>query len=99
MTLLEWSWQKALQSASVSVFQDPGPEYCSALFGDLKVALVTGLRADSKLSRGQWRAREAEIALGMPVLRTEADPFVYVCKTLGEKKQFEQQAVTMGKPS
>ncbi|OJD12395.1 hypothetical protein AJ78_07003 [Emergomyces pasteurianus Ep9510] len=73
-------------------FKIPDPNI-AAVIGDLNVAQVTGLRADSALSRDEWRARAAERPRGMAALQAEADSFIEVCETLGAKRQFERQAM------
>jgi pimeloyl-ACP methyl ester carboxylesterase len=65
----------------------------NAVLGDLKVAQVTGLRADSKLSRDEWRARAIDIARGAAAAQVEVDSYVGVCHTLAEKKQFQKRAM------
>ncbi|KAJ5167015.1 alpha/beta hydrolase fold protein [Penicillium canariense] len=74
-------------------FRLPDPNI-NAVLGDLKVAQVTGLRADSKLSRDEWRVRAIDIAHGAGAAQVEADSYVQVCRTLAEKKQFQNR--TMG---
>ncbi|KAK2779488.1 hypothetical protein FQN52_002421 [Onygenales sp. PD_12] len=73
-------------------FKIPDPNML-AVIGDLKVAQVTGLREDSKLSRDEWRARAAEVARGMEALRAEGESFVEVCETLAEKRQFHRRVM------
>lgn len=65
----------------------------SAVLGDLKVAQVTGLRADSKLSRDEWRNRAIDIARGAAAAQVEVDSYVDVCRTLADKKQFQNRAM------
>lgn len=65
----------------------------NAVLGNLKVAQVTGLRADSKLSRDEWRDRAIDIARGAAAAQVEVDSFVGVCHTLAEKKQFQNRAM------
>ncbi|KAJ5578284.1 alpha/beta hydrolase fold protein [Penicillium hispanicum] len=73
-------------------FRLPDPNI-DAVLGNLKVAQVTGLRADSKLSRDEWRERAIDIARGAVAAQAEADSLVEVCRSLGEKKQFQQRAM------
>ncbi|PGH12814.1 hypothetical protein AJ79_04038 [Helicocarpus griseus UAMH5409] len=87
MVLAEASTERQSQ-----FFKIPDPNIV-AVIGDANVAQVTGLRADSKLSRDEWRARAAERPRGMAASQAEADSFVEVCETLGEKKQFDRQAM------
>ncbi|KAF3398069.1 hypothetical protein F1880_006389 [Penicillium rolfsii] len=65
----------------------------NAVLGDLKVAQVTGLRADSKLSRDEWRTRAIDIARGAAAAQVEVDSYVDVCRTLANKKQFQSRAM------
>ncbi|EEQ87567.1 hypothetical protein RJZ56_001393 [Blastomyces dermatitidis] len=73
-------------------FQIPDPNV-AAVLGGLNFAQVTGLRADSMLSRDEWRARAIERPRGMASSQAEADSFVEVCETLAVKGQFERQAM------
>lgn len=68
-------------------------ENINAVLGNLKVAHVTGLRADAKLSRDQWRERAIDIGRGAVAAQAEADSYVEVCRTLAEKKQFENRVL------
>lgn len=65
----------------------------NALLGDLKVAQATGLRADSKLSRDEWRNRAIDIARGAAAAQVEVDSYMDVCRTLAFKKQFQNRAM------
>ncbi|KAJ5359610.1 alpha/beta hydrolase fold protein [Penicillium cataractarum] len=65
----------------------------NAVLGDLKVAQVTGLRMDSKLSRDEWRDRAIDIARGAAAAQIEVDSYVGVCHTLAEKKQFQNRVM------
>ncbi|KAJ5091542.1 hypothetical protein NUU61_006412 [Penicillium alfredii] len=73
-------------------FRVPDPNI-NALLGDLKFAQVTGLRADSKLSREEWRLRAMDIARGAVAAQAEADSFVEVCRALGEKLQYQRRVM------
>ncbi|KAJ5987312.1 alpha/beta hydrolase fold protein [Penicillium sp. IBT 35674x] len=73
-------------------FRIPDPSI-SAVQGDLKFAQVTGLRADSVLSRDEWRTRAIDIARGAEAAQAEANSLVAVCHTLAEKKQLDNQAM------
>lgn len=73
-------------------FQIPDPNI-NAVLGELKVAQVTGLRDESKLSRDEWRARAIDYSRGVVAAQAEADSFVEVCQTLGAKKQFQTRAM------
>ncbi|KAJ5628022.1 alpha/beta hydrolase fold protein [Penicillium lividum] len=73
-------------------FRIPDPSV-SAVQGDLKFAQVTGLRADTVLSRDEWRERAIDIARGAEAAQAEANSLVAVCHTLAEKKQLEKQAM------
>lgn len=73
-------------------FQLPDPNI-NAVLGDLKVAQITGLRADSKLSRDGWRNRAIDIARGAAAAQVEVDSYVGVCHTLADKKQFHNRAM------
>lgn len=73
-------------------FRIPDPNII-AVMGDLNFAQVTGLRADSKLSREEWRARAAERPRCMAASMAEAAAFVEVCETLGEKRQCEKRVM------
>ncbi|KAJ6075838.1 hypothetical protein N7499_007819 [Penicillium canescens] len=77
---------------NLDFFQVPDPNI-AAVLGDLKVSQITGLRADSVLTRDQWRQRAMEMARGAVAGEAEANSAVEVCQTLGEKKQFERQAL------
>ncbi|CAG8006295.1 unnamed protein product [Penicillium salamii] len=78
----------------IEYVQIPDPNLIAVL-GNLKVALVTGLRADAKISQDQWRQRAKEIAQGSETAMAEAngDAVGEICRTLAEKKQFERQAM------
>ncbi|KAJ5097164.1 hypothetical protein N7456_007885 [Penicillium angulare] len=65
----------------------------SAVQGDLKFAQVTGLRAETVLSRDEWRVRAIDIARGAEVAQVEANALVVVCNTLARKRQLESQAM------
>ncbi|KAJ5082466.1 alpha/beta hydrolase fold protein [Penicillium argentinense] len=73
-------------------FRLPDPDI-NAVLGDLKVAQVTGLRVDAKLSRDRWRERAIDISRGAVAAQAEADLLGSVCRTLAEKKQFQTQAM------
>ena len=73
-------------------FQIPDPNI-SAVLGNLRFAQVTGLRADSKLSRDEWRARAKDIAQGADAAQAEAAALVEVCETLGAKEQYQTRAL------
>ncbi|KAJ5664237.1 alpha/beta hydrolase fold protein [Penicillium longicatenatum] len=73
-------------------FRIPDPSI-SAVQGDLKFAQVTGLRADTVLSREEWRDRAIDIARGAEAAQAEANSLVAVCHTLAEKKQLHNQAM------
>lgn len=75
-----------------SFFQIPDPNI-NALLGDLNFAQVTGLRAESKLSRDEWRARAIDISKGAAAAQAEAAAFVEVCETLGAKEQYKNRAM------
>ncbi|KKK13540.1 hypothetical protein ARAM_001713 [Aspergillus rambellii] len=64
-----------------------------AVMGDLKYADVTGLRANSKLSREQWRTRAIEISNSMAATRAEAATYIDVCETLKAKEQYRNKAL------
>lgn len=66
----------------------------NAVMGSLNFAQVTGLREDAKLSRGEWRARAADIARGRTTWEAEAAAYVEVCKALGEKEQYQKRAMS-----
>ena len=75
-------------------FRIPDPNI-NAVLGDLKVAQVTGLRADARLTRDEWRARAIDISRGAITAQAEAndDTFRLVCRTLGEKHQFQNRVM------
>ena len=73
-------------------FQVPDPNI-NAVLGDLKFSEVTGLRAESKLSRDEWRARAIDIAKGSATAQAEAAAFGEVCKTLSMKEQYKKKAL------
>ncbi|KAJ5682472.1 hypothetical protein N7462_005637 [Penicillium macrosclerotiorum] len=73
-------------------FQLPDPNI-TAVLGALKVAQVTGLRADAQLTRDEWRDRAIDIARGAAAAQAEAESYVDVCRTLAEKHQFQRQAL------
>jgi pimeloyl-ACP methyl ester carboxylesterase len=75
-------------------FQVPDPNI-AAVLGNLKMSLVTGLRADAKLSRDQWRQRAIDMARGDETAQAEAngDAIFEVCRALREKKQLDRQAM------
>jgi len=73
-------------------FNIPDPNIMAVL-GDLKFAQVTGLRADSKISRDEWRARAIEMPRGMAASQEEGRAFIKICQTLAEKKQLEHLAM------
>jgi pimeloyl-ACP methyl ester carboxylesterase len=77
---------------NLDFFQVPDPNI-AAVLGDLKLSQITGLRADSVLTRDQWRQRAMDMARGAVAGEAEANSAVEVCQTLGEKKQFERQAL------
>jgi pimeloyl-ACP methyl ester carboxylesterase len=79
---------------NLEYFQVPDPNI-AAVLGNLKVALVTGLRADAKLSRDQWRQRAIDMARGDETAQAEADgdAVMEVCRALAEKKQLDRQAM------
>ena len=75
-------------------FRVPDPNI-AAVLGNLKMALVIGLRVDAKLSRDEWRQRAIDIARGDETAQAEAneDAVKEVCRSLGEKKQIDRQAM------
>lgn len=75
-------------------FQVPDPNI-AAVLGNLKMALVTGLRADSKLSRDEWRQRAIDMARGDETAQAETneDAVKEMCRSLEEKKQIDRQAM------
>lgn len=73
-------------------FRLPDPNV-NAVLGNLKVAQVTGLRADSRLSRDEWRDRAIDIARGAAAAQVEVDSYVDVCHTLAKKKQFQNRSM------
>lgn len=75
-------------------FRIPDPNI-NAVLGDLRVAQVTGLREDARLSRDEWRARAIDISRGTIAAQAEAnnDTLRLVCRTLGEKLQFQNQVM------
>lgn len=73
-------------------FQVPDPNI-NAVLGNLNFAQVTGLRADSKLSRDEWRTRVIDISKGHAAAHAEAAAFVEVCETLGAKEQYKNRAL------
>lgn len=75
-------------------FRLPDPDI-DAVLGDLKVAQVTGLRAEARLSRDEWRERAIDISRGAAGAQAEAnsDTLNIFCRTLGEKKQFQNRAM------
>lgn len=73
-------------------FRLPDPNI-NAVMGNLRVAQVTGLRADARLSRDEWRERAIDISRGAVAGQAEADSFDEVCRTLGEKRQFQNRAM------
>lgn len=73
-------------------FKIPDPNI-NAVMGDLNFAQVTGLRADAKLSREEWRARAIEIYKGGAAGEAEAAAFVEVCETLRVKEQYKKRAM------
>jgi pimeloyl-ACP methyl ester carboxylesterase len=79
---------------NLEYFQVPDPNI-AAVLGNLKMARVTGLRADAKLTRDQWRQRAIDMARGDDTAQAEADgdAVVEVCRALAEKKQFDRQAM------
>lgn len=68
-------------------------ENMNAVLGNLKFAQVTGLRENAKLSRDQWRERAIDIGRGAVEAQAEVGSYVEVCRTLGEKKQFENRVM------
>ena len=73
-------------------FQVPDPNI-NAVLGNLNFAQITGLRAESKLSREEWRARAIDISQGASAAQAEAAAFVEVCETLGAKEQYRKRAL------
>ncbi|KAJ5247533.1 hypothetical protein N7468_002516 [Penicillium chermesinum] len=73
-------------------FQIPDPNLVAVL-GDLRFAQVTGLRAQAKLSRDEWRTRAIDIARGAAAAAAEANALVVVCDTLRSKRQLERRAL------
>ncbi|CAI7614269.1 unnamed protein product [Penicillium glandicola] len=75
-------------------FPFPNPNI-TAVLGDLNIARVTGLRADAKLSREQWRQRAIDIARGLATAQLEADGDACreMARSLEEKKQPDTQAM------
>ncbi|KAE8376531.1 Alpha/Beta hydrolase protein [Aspergillus bertholletiae] len=65
----------------------------NAVLGDLKFSQVTGLRDGARLSRDEWRARAVDIARGTPTSQAESAAAMEVCKTLGSKEQYKNQAL------
>jgi pimeloyl-ACP methyl ester carboxylesterase len=72
-------------------FQVPNPNI-AAVLGNLKLSQITGLREDSVLTRDQWRQRAMDIARSAAAGEAEARSGE-ICQTLGEKKQYERQAL------
>lgn len=64
-----------------------------AMSAGINFATATGLRADSKLSQDEWRARSADIRRGSEATQAEADAYVESCRTLGAKKQTEREVL------
>ncbi|KAF7595444.1 hypothetical protein BBP40_006066 [Aspergillus hancockii] len=73
-----------------ALIKDPDLDI-NAVLGDLKFSQVTGLRDSAQLSRGEWRARAADIARGTPTSQAESVVAVEVCETLGSKEQYKSQ--------
>ena len=80
----------ASQERQSQYFKIPDENW-TAVQGDMNFASVTGLRADSVLSRDEWRTRAIQIGSGAKAGAAEAGAFVEVCETLGAKRQFERQ--------
>lgn len=72
-------------------FKIPDPNIAAVSQG-VNFATATGLRADAKITRDEWRTRAAEMkkASAMTTTMAEAGAFVEVCETLGRKRQFER---------
>lgn len=75
-------------------FRLPDPDI-NAVLGDLRVAQVTGLRQDARLSRDEWRERAIDISRGAVAAQAEANSHTLniVCRTLGSKRQFQNRAM------
>lgn len=76
-------------------FRLPDPDI-NAVLGDLRVAQVTGLRQEARLSRDEWRERAIDISRGAAAAaQTEANSHALniVCRTLGDKGQFQNRAM------
>jgi pimeloyl-ACP methyl ester carboxylesterase len=76
-------------------FRLPDPDI-NAVLGDLRVAQVTGLRKEARLSRDEWRERAIDISRGAAAAaQTEANSHTLsiVCRTLGDKEQFQNRAM------
>ncbi|KAJ5291675.1 hypothetical protein N7478_000926 [Penicillium angulare] len=65
----------------------------SAVQGNLKFAQVTGLRAETVLSKDEWRVRAIDISRGAEAAQMEANALVVVCNTLAGKRQLAIQAM------
>ncbi|KAJ5744754.1 alpha/beta hydrolase fold protein [Penicillium manginii] len=72
----------------------PDPDI-DAVLGDLRVAQVTGLRTEARLSRDEWRERAIDISRGAVAAQVEANSHTLnvVCRTLGAKRQFQNRAM------
>jgi pimeloyl-ACP methyl ester carboxylesterase len=77
---------------NVELFQNPDLDL-NAMVGNLRFAEVTGLRAAAQLSREEWRVRAMDIARGMATSQAEVMARESVCHALGEKEQFQKQAL------
>jgi pimeloyl-ACP methyl ester carboxylesterase len=88
MVLLDTAMERQFE-----FFPWPNPNI-DAVAGNLNWAQVTGLRADAKLSREQWRQRASDIARGIATAKEEADGdnSHQMLRTLAEKRQLEKRA-------
>lgn len=82
----------AVTEMEYDFFQWPNPNI-EAVLGDLNSAVVTGLRADSKLTREQWRQRASDMARGVDITKEEIVRGFEMCRNLAGHKQFELQAL------
>ncbi|KAJ5481909.1 hypothetical protein N7475_000721 [Penicillium sp. IBT 31633x] len=73
-------------------FPYPNPNI-DAVLGSLNMAQVTGLRADTKLSREQWRQRAMDMARGIETAKDEVSPVrsVEIVRELAVHRQLETQ--------
>ncbi|CAG7916543.1 unnamed protein product [Penicillium olsonii] len=66
-----------------------------AVLGTLDLDLVTELQAKAKISQDQWQQRATDKARGIQTVMAEAngDAVQEICRTLAQKKQFDNQAM------